>query len=137
MHIDYDMAVAELNKAANSKPEGYAYTTDPKTIATYRADSGEDWISMNDDGVEMVTSCRYYQTDGSPGCIIGTVFYNLDPEFVLEEGRWRTDKMPEGWTIDPKAARLFSRAQTLQDTGNIWKEAVTLAIAQVDAEYND
>lgn len=121
-------ALEALAQAVERKGEGYVYTDQATGI---RAGTDE-WY---DKGVD----CRYAGPDGEPACIVGTALSIADraafeavrvieaadgsfPAIHLHRG---TKSIPVVATAD--AANVFYWAQTVQDSGATWGEALGAA----------
>ncbi len=100
-------ALESLEKARDSKPKGYRYN------------------EIDDDGVGT-RKCRYFESDGSPSCIVGHVLadhgYTFDPESFRNKVNVigiRSIVI----TSDAVAYGLLD-AQVTQDQGETWEQAV-------------
>lgn len=106
-----------------------------KAVADRGADfeypkDNEDWIDDND-------QCLYFLKDGTPACIIGVVLHELGqgPDDVTEGMGADLQPLIE-FEFDDKAKFLAERAQSYQDNGYTWGEAVKLAKRDVE-RYDD
>lgn len=91
-------------------------------------------------------ACFYTTPEGAPSCIVGYVIARLDPE-LLQEIKGYEDRNRQSFPFSPytKVARnplnkvkaefepdaiiLLQRAQTEQDAGNTWGEALEYAVS--------
>lgn len=104
-----------VRQVVTSKPAGYRYTDDPKSVRT-RAERGK-----------TADACYYRHFDGTPGCIVGAVVAIVAPGVTLTE-----DKVArEAIELAPELKGVFTERQidllmTLQghqDTGGTWDNA--------------
>lgn len=101
---------------------------------------GEDYVYPEEE--KFMGSCRYANDEGSPSCIVGHVVYILDPEafkhLAAVEAEQETTAV-EDLTIayegsylpedfwDRATARVLQEAQSKQDTGSKWGDALGAA----------
>lgn len=151
MHITYEDAKARLAKIIEAKGEDYVYTRDPKSIEAARARSEElrlesvnpdaefwknqDGVQIDDDGKEFASQCTYRNVDGTPGCLVGHFFYDINPELRLDESGW-SQRLIEGTgiTIDDEASNLLAEVQDYQDSGSTWGNALRAAVNGVEGD---
>lgn len=87
-------------------------------------------------------SCWYANPNGTPSCIVGHVFADIDPEFYARLRKMEQDTGlsatvetifagddPEKWGLHPPrigadVTEALSRAQAIQDTGRTWGDAL-------------
>lgn len=119
----YDETLDMLKEIADSKPDGYKYTTDPKAVET-SIEAGR-WTDVGPDGVAYTTQCFYRHTDGTPACIVGQLLYNLKPDFVPPELSFGPSVLTDsGIEFEPAARKLLEEVQWQQDLGETWKTAI-------------
>ena len=110
------------------------------TLEEVVAEKGEDYVYPTEAGYG---ECFYGNEDGSPSCIVGHVLAKLDPikyqEFIKfeseENGPFGINENGSSYSFDyPNAdewgsniVEILSIAQTHQDNGATWGEALTAA----------
>jgi len=121
MHT-YDETLAALRRAVAKKGADYVYVSD----------------RQNDE------ACFYTATDGSPSCIVGHVFAELEPALLAElktyedaneASRAVADLGRDYVLFEEDALDLLIHAQTNQDCGNPWGAAVDEADKSVKSEW--
>lgn len=145
MHITYEDAKVFLTAAVEAKGADYVYVEDPKAIAKAKAKAAA-YVAEHptvsyytgtviEHGKEKVGTCTYRNLDGSPGCLIGQVFYDIDPDIILEDGGFDSRLIRDtDITMDERAVELFREAQYHQDSGRTWGEAVSMAVKAYDID---
>lgn len=96
-------------------------------------------------------TCRYVTSKGAPMCIVGVALVEelgfRHPALKKETGFYFAADSEDNWNdadaglysqlpelqalLTPDAAKVFQRAQTLQDDGVTWGEAVQIATAGI------
>lgn len=100
---------------------------------------GEGYVYDNDRGSED-KGCYYATTNNAPSCLIGHVIYALDPEQFIaiairederNESTQALDLTRDGWIPrdfwSPDAESAAQEAQRVQDLGQTWGEALSVA----------
>lgn len=111
--LTFAAAVALVKDIVNRAPEGYKYTTDPKTTKTRAR------------GVRgQYKACYYRHFDGTPGCIIGHLVDKLNPGVEIRESISVTEALETaGYEIDGITMTFLSTVQQTQDNGSTWQHA--------------
>jgi hypothetical protein len=146
MDIDYAKAVAMLEAARDSKPEGFCYTR-----PTNNPTPGCKYVHKDTDGALTV-----------PGCMIGTAFlaeglctpetfaetavgfgYSTYKDYTLNDIN-SADLMThlvnnEGHRFTHKAQVLINRVQGKQDIGESWADALSAAVTEIEtlSDFSD
>lgn len=118
----YEETLARLRGIAAGKGIRYRYVSDPKAIEIAKAN--DDDIETDIDGTEVATGCYYRYQDGSPGCLVGQLLYDIDPDFVPEETGFRKNLLPPHIQFEDDALELLKLSQLNQDCGETWVNAV-------------
>ena len=112
IELKFEQAVELLNRAVDEKGADFTYDTHP------------------------FTSCVYYESDGTPSCIVGHVFSYLgitkddltDPSHNQEGLGLMYNSYLE---VDYQTLELLEKVQSLQDNEVSWGQAVDEAIDHV------
>lgn len=115
--LNLSETVAIIDGIIAEKPEGYRYTTDPKTEQRRAQYPKEE---------KAGTDCYYAHADGSAGCIVGNFVNKLKPEFELREHEFEgvsTILYYAGIKVSSDASQFLSDLQNFQDKGETWKSA--------------
>ena len=127
--IAYDQALEALKWAVNHKGWDYIYQT-PECFQY-----GEYMAAGN-----KVKVCAYYDTKNlAPACIVGHVLHYLGVPYreVVKCNRGNSVEDLHNKNIihlDTDAMVLLTRAQSMQDTGHTWGQALAEALKTVEYE---
>lgn len=116
--LSYDQALDLLRAQVEKKGADYVYTIPEVEV------EGDSFFGVD---------CRYF-VDGQPSCIVGHVFADLgvSEQHVLEGSR-PTQAAPDFVKMeDLKTEALLVVAQSYQDAGTPWGEAVEVAHAKTN-----
>lgn len=89
-------------------------------------------------GGDAIT-CRYFEYDGSPSCLVGHAFAEELKTAGIVFGTWENEdginsrSILEKISIEPDAVTYLSIAQEQQDFGQTWGDAVKLADERIDS----
>ena len=114
--LTYDQALEGLQKAVQDRGEGFVYQ--------------EAYPEHRD-------ACYYFETDGQPACIVGHVLHQNGydgPDPVGDVHRVREVGV---LACDEEAALLLGYAQTFQDRGSSWGEAVASAVIRAESAFDE
>lgn len=120
MKVDFEQALALLERAVNERGEDYRYPSSEKRFFTTNPETAQ---------------CSYFTPEGEPSCIIGLALSylgftkaDLDP-YEGYPGIDVADKL--GVRLDGEASILWNNAQGQQDAGHPWGECLYRAIEEV------
>lgn len=77
-------------------------------------------------------SCMYFSPDGVPSCLVGRAFEAELRELGVEYGNWLNEDnvlvlRDNGLSIEDDALEYLTDAQSAQDSGDTWSQAVAKA----------
>lgn len=131
MFSDLDV-LHDLEQIVKAKPVGYR---DPRSGG---GDGSSCVYYEYDERVEYVEGVEYLQTIPNyeaPACIVGHVFakheIKVDSNFLRTSFAALVRELPD--LFDEEAQEILLRVQTLQDRGNTWEHAYSLAKEEWEA----
>lgn len=103
--------------------------TGPEALRLLRAVVAEqpDYVCPRRPGGDGPPACRYVH-DGAPDCLAGTVLHRHGIPLSQLSGQEgvAADYLPSRW-LDSDAAELLAEAQSVQDRGDPWRDALAEA----------
>lgn len=126
--LTYEQALASLEQAIAERGEDFVY---PQEWRTSVSENFKGW-------------CVNFNQDGSPSCIAGYVYslWSIENDEVWREDSVDTlagrdggekDAATAPLQIDARTYVLLSSAQNAQDSGSTWKQALEIALRDVEA----